>query len=241
VAELLTHATLRRLAGARSFERGEEYAATDAVGSLQWDESSIRAGVQGAERYRVRLELAGGGLAGSCTCPVGRDGFFCKHCVAVGLAWLGRGQDVGEPAAAPTRSELRDRLAALDAEALADLLVEEALDDERGESERLPQGPLARARACSRARPSRRRARGLPRPARAGDPGKRQPHLRRRRRVARAAPAALRAPRAGTRLRRARPRPARTPSRQAQPDQATRRARLGTTGRGASRTLVAWS
>jgi uncharacterized Zn finger protein len=130
LAELLTREALRRLAGQRSFERGEEYAATGAVGSLQWDESSIRAGVQGAERYRVRLELAGGRLAGSCTCPVGRDGLFCKHCVAVGLAWLQRTPDLPETAAAPTRSELRDRLAARGAEALADLLVEGALDDE---------------------------------------------------------------------------------------------------------------
>ncbi len=130
MAELLTGETLRRLAGARSFERGEEYAATGAVGSLRWDESSIQAGVQGAERYRVRLELAGGALAGSCTCPVGREGLFCKHCVAVGLAWLERGREAGKPAAAPTRGELHDRLAVLGAEALADLLLEEALDDE---------------------------------------------------------------------------------------------------------------
>lgn len=127
---MVTRQSLRRLAGGRSFERGEEYAAVDAVGSLQWDESSIRAGVQGTERYRVRLELAGGGLAGSCTCPVGRDGLFCKHCVAVGLAWLAHLAGHAEPPAAPTRGELRDRLAALGAEALADLLVEEALDDE---------------------------------------------------------------------------------------------------------------
>jgi uncharacterized Zn finger protein len=130
VTELVTRETLRRLAGGRSFERGAEYAATGAVGALQWDESSIRAGVQGGERYRVRLELAGGALNGSCTCPVGRDRLFCKHCVAVGLAWLERGREVGEPTATPTRSELRERLAALGAEALADLLVEKALDDE---------------------------------------------------------------------------------------------------------------
>lgn len=130
MTELLTRGLLRRLAGGRSFERGEEYAAAGAVGSLQWDESSIRAGVQGAERYRVRLELAGGSLAGSCTCPVGHDGLFCKHCVAVGLAWLARSPDRAEAAAAPTRSELQERLAALGAEALAGLLVEEALDND---------------------------------------------------------------------------------------------------------------
>src|SRR5438067_1576276 len=128
-SELLTRETLRRLAGQRSFERGQEYAEFGSVGSLQWDESSIRAGVQGTDRYRVRLEMAGGRLAGSCTCPVGRDGRFCKHCVAVGLAWLSRSAE-RDQAAAPTRSELHDRLAALGADALAGLLVEQALDDD---------------------------------------------------------------------------------------------------------------
>lgn len=75
--------------------------------------------MQGAERYRVRLELAGGELERSCTCPVGREGLFCKHCVAVGLAWLEREHHLREPGAAPTRSELRDRLVALGAEIVA--------------------------------------------------------------------------------------------------------------------------
>lgn len=130
LAELLTLETLRRQAGRTFFERGEEYAEIGAVGALQWDESSVRAGVQGTERYRVRLEAAGAKLVGTCSCPVGRDGFFCKHCVAVGLAWLSRSPDLDGPSA-PTRSELHDRLAVLGADALAGLLVEHALDDER--------------------------------------------------------------------------------------------------------------
>ena len=131
IGELVTREALRRLAGQRSFERGEEYANLGAVGALQWDDVSIRAGVQGRERYRVRLEAAGGELAGSCSCPVGRDGLFCKHCVAVGLAWLSESPELGEGPPAPTRTELRARLAALGAEALADILVEHALADER--------------------------------------------------------------------------------------------------------------
>lgn len=129
--ELVTLDTLRRLAGQRSFERGEEYAEIGAVGTLQCDETSVRAGVQGSERYRVRLEAAGGKLAGSCSCPVGRDGLFCKHCVAVGLVWLARSPELFEGSGAPTRSELHDRLTALGAEALAELLVGHSLDDER--------------------------------------------------------------------------------------------------------------
>lgn len=77
LTDLVAWETLRRLAGQRTFERGEEYAEFGAVGSRQWEDSSIRAGVQDAERYRVRLEVDGGKLAGSCPCPIGRDGLFC--------------------------------------------------------------------------------------------------------------------------------------------------------------------
>lgn len=131
VVELVTVEALLSLAGARSFERGHEYAEIGAVGSLRWDETSIRAGVEGTARYRVRLEAAGGSLVGSCSCPVGRDGVFCKHCVAVGLAWLSRSAGQDDRKAVPTPSELQSCLAALGADALADLLVEHAMDDER--------------------------------------------------------------------------------------------------------------
>ncbi len=129
--ELIRRETLRRLAGQRSFARGGEYARFGAVGALEWDDASVRARVQGTERYRVRLEASAGKLVGSCSCPVGRDGLFCKHCVAVGLAWLSRSPELGAGSAVPTGSELHSRLAALGSEALADLLVEHALDDER--------------------------------------------------------------------------------------------------------------
>jgi uncharacterized Zn finger protein len=131
LVEVVTRENLRHLAGQRSFDRGEEYARFGAVGSLQLDEASIRAGVQGSTAYRVRLEIAAGELVGSCSCPVGRDGLFCKHCVAVGLAWLSQSQECGQRLHGPTRSELHSRLVALGSDALADLLVEHALEDER--------------------------------------------------------------------------------------------------------------
>jgi len=42
--------------------------------------------VRGAMPYQVALWLDDGGKPGwSCTCPVGEDGRFCKHCVALAL------------------------------------------------------------------------------------------------------------------------------------------------------------
>ena len=76
------------MAGARSFERGEDYFLNGQVKALTEDEGTITAKVQGTRPYRVELWIEEDDLEYSCTCPVGADGEFCKHCVAVGLAWL---------------------------------------------------------------------------------------------------------------------------------------------------------
>ncbi|MEU2021384.1 SWIM zinc finger family protein [Streptomyces sp. NPDC016469] len=52
-------------------------------------DDTIRATVSGAETYYVEL-VAGprAEVTGTCSCPYGTEGNFCKHCVAVGLAAL---------------------------------------------------------------------------------------------------------------------------------------------------------
>ena len=83
-----TEADLRTAAGRRSFERGLEY--LDAVAGLETVGNQIIATVRGSEDYLVVLTLGGSRpgsarLKGECDCPYGQEGFFCKHCVAVGL------------------------------------------------------------------------------------------------------------------------------------------------------------
>lgn len=129
LSDLITVEMLRRLAGPRSFERGEEYMLVGAVGALDIARASVRAGVQGTDRYRVRLEANREGLHGHCSCPVGREGGFCKHCVAVGLAWRSRERD--SESSEPSSSDLEGRLTSLGAEVLSDLLVECASQDDR--------------------------------------------------------------------------------------------------------------
>lgn len=80
-----TEADIQRVAGSRSFERGMDY--VDAVADLEISESRVIATVYGTHRYGVTL-TGGGQLTGTCTCPHGQEGFFCKHCVATGLAVL---------------------------------------------------------------------------------------------------------------------------------------------------------
>jgi uncharacterized Zn finger protein len=85
---VLTRDALLRLAGARSFERGEDYFESGQVTSVVEHGGKLTAIVQGSEDYRVELSVRGGAIDYDCSCPMGGDGAFCKHCVAAGLAWL---------------------------------------------------------------------------------------------------------------------------------------------------------
>jgi hypothetical protein len=84
---IYSEADLLAAAGRRSFDRGTEY--LDAVGDLTAFGNQISASVRGTDDYIVVLTVGGrAGISGICDCPHGKGGFFCKHCVAVGLALL---------------------------------------------------------------------------------------------------------------------------------------------------------
>jgi uncharacterized Zn finger protein len=86
--KILTQSTLLGMAGDRYFARGEDYFRQGYVHNLAVDGNSVTAYVQGTEAYSVELWVETGELQASCTCPLGMDELFCKHCVAVGLTWL---------------------------------------------------------------------------------------------------------------------------------------------------------
>jgi SWIM zinc finger len=127
-------ADLRRLAGGASYRRGLGY--VQAISELDELPGAVLATVHGSGAYEVRLSDRDGVLAGACTCPVGQDGAFCKHCVAVGLALL------ADPAAADrdgprrkrtasvrSKPDLRSYLGAVDPAELVELLLELAAED----------------------------------------------------------------------------------------------------------------
>ena len=132
---MLDRRALRRMAGARSFERGEEYFTDGQVGALVEHQGTIAAKVQGTRPYRVKLWVENGEMGFSCTCPVGADGAFCKHCVAVGLTWIdgsrSKAQGTTREKPAVTMQDVRAHLATLDKGTLADMLVEQAMEDDR--------------------------------------------------------------------------------------------------------------
>lgn len=125
LSKVLSTATVARLASAQSHERGVSYLEAGRVGPLRGGSGRVGATVNGTEPYLVELRAAGGNLRFSCSCPVGRDGAFCKHCVAVALAWLGEG---GSPT--PTLDDARAHLETLPQSELVDLLIDRAHEDE---------------------------------------------------------------------------------------------------------------
>ena len=139
LSRTLDLATLRRMAGGRSYARGEEYFATGQVRSLTEYAGTITAKVRGTQEYRVKLMVKSRDIDYSCTCPVGEDGEFCKHCVAVGLAWLNEARpQTGKPTRekpakakpAITMEDVRSHLASQEKDKLVALLMEHAMEDD---------------------------------------------------------------------------------------------------------------
>jgi len=102
----ITAAAIRRAADDRSYKRGKGYFENAMVYSLLLDGGEIIAKVHGTRNYRVRLRTEEGEVVGDCSCPMGDDGVFCKHMVAVGLTHLAGGL-VDDTA--PARSARRTR------------------------------------------------------------------------------------------------------------------------------------
>ncbi|MDQ4042842.1 MAG: hypothetical protein M3118_03370 [Actinomycetota bacterium] len=135
----MTYDVLLGLAGERYFERGEGYYHDGRVRSLVEHEDAIVAKVLGTYEYRVRFRAGNGEFVYSCDCPLGVDGEFCKHCVAVGLAWLKgeAGGELSEEGAEPvTMDDVRAYLEEQEKDVLVRLLMEQAMEDE-GLRERL--------------------------------------------------------------------------------------------------------
>ncbi|GEM_PF-1146428 len=85
--ELLDTTLLLKLAGPAAFKRGQAYARDGAVWINQQDDLGLQARASGSDEYALQLRWRQGALEGTCTCPVGERGAFCKHQVAAALLW----------------------------------------------------------------------------------------------------------------------------------------------------------
>jgi uncharacterized Zn finger protein len=136
--KLISRLTLDELAGAAAFGRGEDYFSTGAVERLRISDDKITARVEGTDSYQVELWNDDGELAYDCTCPRAADGYFCKHCVAVGLAWLAEkstavksGKASGKKKRHDPWRDIKTYLLTQPSEALIDILLDTAQRDDR--------------------------------------------------------------------------------------------------------------
>jgi len=156
IADLLNEKVLMELAGERAFERGEDYFSDEHVIGLKENNGAITAGVRGTYYYRVTLRAEEEELTGECNCPVGRDNVFCKHCVAVGLAWIDARDQKGDVSRQQTKrdatdEEIRTHLLSQEKNRLVELLMEHAeWDSEFRDRLALAtaQGRRGRTRSC---------------------------------------------------------------------------------------------
>ncbi|RQR34749.1 SWIM zinc finger domain-containing protein [Burkholderia sp. Bp9142] len=140
-ADLITLAAVRTLADPKSFERGRTYYRDGAVSRLTERDRELSATVRGTYRYHVEFAIGGDDtLHYACNCPVGDDGAFCKHAVAVALSWLENSGDevFHDEESEPVRSRrkrkthaelIRDHLETLDEHALRRWLLDAAERD----------------------------------------------------------------------------------------------------------------
>lgn len=139
---------MRKLTDERSWRRGVDYFERGRVRRLVQDGATVVARVDGTRPYKVTLRVEDGGIYAECTCPMGDAGVFCKHCVAVGLVYLHSGtgetgEDNAPGAGRPharshkkdrpitTLDDVREFLSEQDTSALVEIIVEQAMQDER--------------------------------------------------------------------------------------------------------------
>jgi uncharacterized Zn finger protein len=87
-AHVLHEDMIARLARGAAFDRGRKYFAEHRVQRLSYAPGRLLGQVAGTASYDVSIWVTGDRLGYACSCPAGREGDFCKHCVAIALAWV---------------------------------------------------------------------------------------------------------------------------------------------------------
>jgi uncharacterized Zn finger protein len=123
---LLTASRIRSLASPTTIQRGQDYYARNRVRSVSTMPNGIRATILGQRVYIVELTAIANSLGHHCSCPMGEQGDFCKHCVAVTISFL---NDPPPEDVFPIEA-LRAQLAAETPARLAELILEWSADNE---------------------------------------------------------------------------------------------------------------
>jgi tetratricopeptide (TPR) repeat protein len=131
---LLTKETLPAYAASQSLSRGARYAAAGRVHSLYRKGDRIVADVAGRQEYRVEIWAEDQEILHDCDCPIGTGDNFCKHCVAVAVVWLEKGDllvdnPIEQARPTVTMEHVSAYLRSIDRDALVDMLVDQIHKD----------------------------------------------------------------------------------------------------------------
>lgn len=85
-ARSLAGIDVARLTDSRTYVRGVEYVRADRVSITSLQRHAVTATVTGTSQYQVRLAVERRGVDHHCPCPIGANGGFCKHLVALTVA-----------------------------------------------------------------------------------------------------------------------------------------------------------
>ncbi len=134
LSDILDEDLLCDLAGQVYFDRGGRYFEQGRVRSMAQYDEHITAEVMGTETYQVHLWLQDHELLSRCSCPLGVDDLFCKHCVAVGLAWIDEPPPYRSASEAPakvgtTMEDVREYLARQERDTLVQMILNQAMED----------------------------------------------------------------------------------------------------------------
>jgi uncharacterized Zn finger protein len=126
-----TRSEIESLAAPGSFLRGVGYQRGGRVEVGDRNGDAVTAVVRGSMPYHVKLRR-NPTVGWSCNCPVGEEGRFCKHCVAVALEEAGPDRRSKRPDRSNDEGpDVRKFVPALDSEALVDLVMEQVDSDWR--------------------------------------------------------------------------------------------------------------
>ena len=125
--------TIKKHAPSRAWERGYDYYQSGLVSSVKEYKGVISAKVKGQQTYTVRLPIeVDDDFDYSCTCPMGDEGEFCKHCVAVALTWINRNEKKNSTKQSyeVTLKDIEHYLNTRDKTMLVEMLMEQVQDNE---------------------------------------------------------------------------------------------------------------
>ncbi len=110
IANILHRDTIAVIVGSQTFERGEACFKARRVERVDSSPGELRGVVrpteQGRRPYTVRVWVRDEGVAFECTCPIGVRLQFCKHTVAIALAYLEKERAEAEQGLALLRQAL---------------------------------------------------------------------------------------------------------------------------------------